>query len=255
MLARYACDLYNHQAGQLSRYFYFAFLKRKVLQGLNRFKDESGMTPCGKLDSRLVFFPLQNTVHSASLDVSLLGKFYLHIYKYMQHQKMYIHIWVRLSMQFSRQEYWSGLPFPSPGDLPNLGIELGSPALAGRFFTVWATREAHVHIYSIPIYVLSVNWLFWYLYLCLYSYACMHAKSLRSCPTLCDPTVCSPSGSSVHGILQARILEWVAMPSSKGSSWPRDRTCISYASCIGRRVLYHAGATWEALYSYIYIYI
>ena len=44
------------------------------------------------------------------------------------------------------------------------------------------------------------------------------------------------SGSSVHGILQARILEWVAMPSSKGSSQPRDRTCIS---CIGRWVLYH----------------
>ena len=40
-----------------------------------------------------------------------------------------------LSMGFSRQEYWSGLPFPSSGDLPNPGIEQGSPALAGRFFT------------------------------------------------------------------------------------------------------------------------
>ena len=39
------------------------------------------------------------------------------------------------SMGFSRQEYWSGLPFPSPGDLPNLGIESLSPTLAGRFFT------------------------------------------------------------------------------------------------------------------------
>ena len=39
-------------------------------------------------------------------------------------------------MQFSRQEYWSGLPFPSPGDLPNPGIELGSLELADRFFTV-----------------------------------------------------------------------------------------------------------------------
>ena len=159
-------------------------------------------------------------------------------------------------MQFSRHEYWSGLPFPSPGDLPNPGIELGSPELAGRFLTVWATREAHIYIlYSMPIYVLSVNWLFWYLYLCLYSYACMPAKSLQSCPSLCDPTDCSPSGSSIHRILQARILEWVAMPSSKGSSWPRDLTSISYVSCIGRRVLYHPGATWEALYSYIYIYI
>ena len=42
----------------------------------------------------------------------------------------------------------------------------------------------------------------------------------QSCPTLCDPIDCSPPGSSVHGILQARILEWVAMPSSKVSSNP-----------------------------------
>ena len=49
----------------------------------------------------------------------------------------------------------------------------------------------------------------------------------QSCPTLCDPMDCSPPNSSVHGILQARILEWVAMPSSRGSSRPRDRTHIS----------------------------
>ena len=47
---------------------------------------------------------------------------------------------------------------------------------------------------------------------------CMHAKSLLLCPTLCDPMDCRLPGSSVHGILQARILEWVAMPSSSGSS-------------------------------------
>ena len=47
------------------------------------------------------------------------------------------------SMEFSRQEYWSGLPFPSPRDLPHSGIEPGSPALqADRCFTIWATREA-----------------------------------------------------------------------------------------------------------------
>ena len=50
----------------------------------------------------------------------------------------------------------------------------------------------------------------------------------QSCPTLCDPMDCSPPGSSIHGILQARILEWVAMPSSKGSSQPRDRTQVSH---------------------------
>ena len=46
----------------------------------------------------------------------------------------------------------------------------------------------------------------------------VRAKSLQSCLTLCDPMDCSPPGSSVHGILQARILEWVAMPFSRGSS-------------------------------------
>ena len=58
---------------------------------------------------------------------------------------------------------------------------------------------------------------------------------IHSCPTLCDPMDCSPSRFSVHGILQARILEWVAMPSSRGSSPPRDRTCISYVSCTAGR--------------------
>ena len=56
------------------------------------------------------------------------------------------------------------------------------------------------------------------------------------CSTLCDPTDYSPPGSSVHGILQARILEWVAISFSKGSSQPGDQTQVSY---IGRRVLYH----------------
>ena len=48
--------------------------------------------------------------------------------------------------------------------------------------------------------------------------ACMHAKSIQLCLTLCDPTDCSSPGSSVPGISQTRILEWVAMPSSRGSS-------------------------------------
>ena len=64
-------------------------------------------------------------------------------------------------------------------------------------------------------------------------------KLLQSCPTLCDPMDCGLPGFSVHGILQARILEWVAMPLSRGSSLPRDQTCVSYVSYIGRKVLYH----------------
>ena len=83
-------------------------------------------------------------------------------------------------MEFSRPEYWSGQPFPSPGDLPEPGVKLASPvapALAGRFFTTAAAA----------------------------------AKSLQSCPTLCDPRDGSPQGSPVPGIPQAGTLEWVAI--------------------------------------------
>ena len=65
------------------------------------------------------------------------------------------------------------------------------------------------------------------------------AKSLQLCPTLCDPVHCSLPGSSVRGLLQARILEWAAMSSSRASSPPRDQTCVSFFSCFGRQVLYH----------------
>ena len=60
--------------------------------------------------------------------------------------------------------------------------------------------------------------------LCSQAHAC--AQSLQSCVILCIPMDCILPGSSLHGILQARILEWVAMPSSWGSSWPRDWTQV-----------------------------
>ena len=78
------------------------------------------------------------------------------------------------------------------------------------------------------------------LYLC----ACSVAQSYL---ILCDPLDYSISGCSVHGILQARILEWIAISSWMGSSLPRDWTCVSCISCIGRQILYH-WATWEALF-------
>ena len=67
----------------------------------------------------------------------------------------------------------------------------------------------------------------------------VHAKSLQLCQTLCDPMDSSQPGSSVYRILQARILKWVAVPSFRESSWPRDGTPTSYVSCNGREVLYH----------------
>ena len=59
------------------------------------------------------------------------------------------------------------------------------------------------------------------------------------CLTLCDPMDCSPPGPSVHGTFLVRIIEWVAISFSRGSSRPRDQTPVSCVSCIGRWILYH----------------
>ena len=74
---------------------------------------------------------------------------------------------------------------------------------------------------------------------------CVCVRVTPSCLTLCDPMDSSPPGSSAHGILQARILEWVAIPFFRGSSWPRDQTCIS---CIAGR-FFTIWATREAWYA------
>ena len=73
------------------------------------------------------------------------------------------------------------------------------------------------------------------------SRVCVHTQLS---PTFCNPRDCSPPGSSVHGIFQARILKWVAISYSKGSSWHRDQTGVSCVFCIDRQILYH-WATWE----------
>ena len=63
----------------------------------------------------------------------------------------------------------------------------------------------------------------------------LHAQSLQSCLTLCDPKDCSPQGSSVHEISQASILEWAAISSYRGSSQLRDGNCVFCISYISRR--------------------
>ena len=88
--------------------------------------------------------------------------------------------------------------------------------------------------------------LFPYMCVCL----CIHVCALPRL-TLYDPMDCSPPGSSVHGILQARILEWVAISSSRGSFWPRDWTHVSCVSCDGRWLLYH-WATWKTTHTHTY---
>ena len=73
----------------------------------------------------------------------------------------------------------------------------------------------------------------------------MHAQSLQSCSTLCEPIDCGPPGSSVHGILQVRILEWIAIPFSRGSSQPRNQTCVSCLLALAGG-FFTTSATWEA---------
>ena len=111
----------------------------------------------------------------------------------------------------------------------HLGIEiLDSGLLYMLFHRYWkASQSESTNLYSYQQCFYSL------------SFSVVHAKSFQLCLTLCNPVDCSPPGSSVHGILQARILEWGAMPFSGGSSPLRDRTRISYVFCIGRRVLYH----------------
>ena len=81
--------------------------------------------------------------------------------------------------------------------------------------------------------------------------ACMHAKSLQSCPTLCKPMDCSLPGSSVHGILQAGILQWVAMPSS-GDLPHRGMEPSSLISPVLAGGFFTARAPWEALWAQVW---
>ena len=78
----------------------------------------------------------------------------------------------------------------------------------------------------------------------------MISEVAQSCLTLCDPMDCSPPGSSVPGVLQARVLEWVAISSPSGSFRARDRTRVSYVSCTGFGAggeFFTTSSTWETL--------
>ena len=101
-------------------------------------------------------------------------------------------------MEFSRPEYWSGLPFPSPRDFPNPGIESGSLALQADSLPAEPQGKPYVLFFKCLFYND-------------YRYTAATAKSLQLCPTLCDSIDGSPPGSTVPGIHQARMLEWVAI--------------------------------------------
>ena len=95
----------------------------------------------------------------------------------------------------------------------------------------WTSQPPEGVLFKPPVYSIFVT-------------GAWSAVCVQSCPTPCNPMGCNPPGSSVHGIFQARILKWVAMSISRGSSQPRAQTPIF---CIGRQILYHC-ATWEALW-------
>ena len=154
-----------------------------------------------------------------------------------------------LSMGFSRQEYqsglscpspaclpyWSGFPCLSPGGLPYPRIELTSIrplALSGRFFTTNTTWKALIngnYLSSVFMWSEARERKRLHQLRCFFlflqgnqSYSIQFSSlQLLSLVQLCKHMDCSPPGSSVHRILQARILGWAAMPFSKGSSQPR----------------------------------
>ena len=187
-------------------------------------------------------------------------------------------------MGFCSQEYWSGLPFPSLGDLPHLGNDPGFPALQADsllselpgkprknrmvlllqkkfhilsnykistfcliIHTHWYTHTSSNSFYHPPQqhtwsliqknsstddggYELTISW--WQSRNFQRNFRC--ACMLTCVQLFVTPWIVAHPRSSVHGISQARILEWVAMSSSRGSSPPRNRTWVS---CIAGRFL------------------
>ena len=152
--------------------------------------------------------------------------------------------------------------FPTQGSnqgLPHLRQIFTRPLV--KIFTILSLHE-HISLYLFLITVanqydipyvltlssLSLSHLFfdfrshfyllkWWTSAWVYFIGCVHVCA-QSYPTLCDPMDCSLPGSSVCGNFPAKRLEWVAVSSSRRSSWPRYWTCIACVSCIGRWIIY-----------------
>ena len=135
-----------------------------------------------------------------------------------------------------------------------------SPSRFGKSSAIIA-----VNVLSVPFSFSSsrkeILWVLFFFFFIVSHKSHVCAELLQSCPTLCNHMDDSPPGSSVHGILQARVLEWVAMASSMGYFQPRDQTHISFVSCIGRW-FFTTSASWEApispidfLYSFSFFFL
>ena len=139
---------------------------------------------------------------------------------------------------FSRQEHWSGLPFRSRCLLFTLSVMQERPKYVSS-----AQARCLLFIWSLFLLYCSLWGIFVLCKLHLLNKCSLKVKVAQSCPTLCDSV-----DYTVHGILQARILEWVAFPFSRGSSQPRDQTQVS---CIAGR-FFTSWATREAQVFLIY---
>ena len=113
-----------------------------------------------------------------------------------------------LSVGFSRKKYWSELPLPTPICLFIRDLRTHACTLE---------KEGYLIAHSVLTGSGALS----------SQRMCVCVLVAQSCPTLCDPMDCSPPGSSVHEIFQARVLESVAISYSRGSSQPRNRTRVS----------------------------
>ena len=167
---------------------------------------------------------------TVNFKISPFSSFFLLLGLVLWKWKLLSCVWLFATPELSRPEYWSEKPFPSPGDIPNPGIEPRSPtlqvdSLPAEPLALWST-----YIFRI-VYFLMNQHLYQY---CPFLFLVTFLKVKELVPSVMSDSVTLwtvAHGSSAHGILQARILEWVTMASSRGSSH------VCYVSCI---------ATWKA---------
>ena len=107
--------------------------------------------------------------------------------------------------------------------------------------SIYLLPQVHNILRLIYIYIYQMH-------MCVCECVCVCVQLLSHVQFFAAPQT-SPPGSSAHGILQARILKWVVNSFSRGSSWPRDWTCISCISCIGKRIHYHTHHLGSPIYT------
>ena len=144
------------------------------------------------------------------------------------------------SKQFpsSKTSFWLAFLLLATKILADSENKMASQRVSDQAATIQASSSEHKLSATRTALPLNKTWsLFECVCVCVCACACT-----QSCLTLCIPMVCSPPGSSLHGIFQARILEQFAISYSRWSSWPKDRTRVSCISCIGKQILTHLGS-------------